>query len=81
MIFLTQNKNDNVSKQVVQDFPMVLVIEISDPNISKIIANNENLYLDWRLSINQDIILLLNVIRGREGYKILEHQGNKYLIY
>ena len=81
MIFLTTNKNDIESKQVVQRFPMVSIIEVTDPNLVNLISGNEKLYLDWRLKTNQSILLMLEAVRGNVGYKILEDQGNKYIKY
>ena len=81
MIFLTTNKNDIESKQVGRHFPMVTIIEITDPNLVNLISGNETLYLDWRLKTNRSILLMLEVVRGNIGYKILENQGNKYIKY
>jgi hypothetical protein len=79
MIFLTINKNDIESKQVSQHFPLVKLVEISDPNLIEKIDSNENLYIDWRLKTNNDALLIAQTIRG--SYKILENKGNKYLTY
>jgi hypothetical protein len=79
MIFLTINKNDIESKQVSQHFPMVMLVEISDPNLIAKIDNNENVYLDWRLKTSDEALLIVQTIRG--SYKILENKGNKYLTY
>lgn len=81
MIFLTTNKNDVESKQVAQHFPMVTIIEVTDPNLVNLMSGNEMLYLDWRLKTNRSILLMLEVVRGNIGYKILENQGNKYIKY